>query len=274
MNFFTPAEIAENYVAAGKAKINTKTGKIILLAILAGVFIALAGVGSTTVAVSVEAASLGKFLGACVFPAGLTMVVLAGGELFTGNCLLTIPLLQREIKFGGMLKNWLFVYIGNLIGALLVAAAVVYSHEPGLFGNGEAVSMLSTAVTKTSMTFGDAFIRGILCNFLVCIAVWITFAAKDVVGKILGLFFPIMLFVLCGFEHSVANMYFIGAGLFAKNIPAYAEAAAEAGLDLSGLTWGTFWTTNLIPVTLGNIVGGAICVGCVYWAVYLRKKEN
>ncbi len=274
MNFFSPAEIAENYVATGRAKVNLKIGKMILLAVLAGAFIALAGVGSTTVAVSVEAASLGKFLGACVFPAGLAMVLLAGSELFTGNCLLSIPLLQREISLGGMLKNWLFVYIGNLVGALLVAAAVVYSHEPDLFGSGEAVSMLSTAVTKTSMTFGDAFIRGILCNFLVCIAVWIAFAAKDVAGKILGLFFPIMLFVLCGFEHSVANMYFIGTGLFAKTVPAYTEAAAAAGLDLSGLTWRTFWTGNLIPVTLGNIVGGAVCVGCVYWAVYLRGKKN
>ncbi len=273
MNYFTPAEVAENYVSAGKAKVQTPVGRMIILAVLAGVFIALAGVGSTTVAVSVTQASLGKFLGACVFPAGLAMVLLAGSELFTGNCLLTIPLLQREIRFGGMLKNWLFVYIGNLIGGLLVAAAIVYSHEPGLFGNAEAVSMLSTAAAKTSLSFGDAFVKGILCNFLVCIAVWIAFAAKDIAGKIIGLFFPIMLFVLCGFEHSVANMYFIGAGLFAKTIPEYSEAAAAAGLDLSGLTWGTFWTHNLIPVTLGNIVGGAICVGCVYWAVYLRKKD-
>ncbi len=274
MNFFTPAQVAENYIATGKAKVSTKAGKMIALAVLAGVFIALAGVGCTTVGVSVESASLGKFLGACVFPAGLAMVLLAGSELFTGNCLLTIPLLQREIKLGGMLRNWILVYAGNLIGALLVAAAVVYSHEPGLFGNAEAVSMLSTAVTKATLPFGEAFIKGILCNFLVCIAVWIAFAAKDVAGKILGLFFPIMLFVLCGFEHSVANMYFIGAGLFAKTVPAYAEAAAQAGLDLSGLTWGAFWTGNLIPVTLGNIVGGAVCVGCVYWFVYLRPSKS
>ncbi len=274
MNFFTPAQVAENYIETGKAKVSTKAGKMIALAVLAGVFIALAGVGCTTVGVSVESASLGKFLGACVFPAGLAMVLLAGSELFTGNCLLTIPLLQREIKLGGMLRNWILVYVGNLIGALLVAAAVVYSHEPGLFGNAEAVSMLSTAVTKAALPFGEAFIKGILCNFLVCIAVWIAFAAKDVAGKILGLFFPIMLFVLCGFEHSVANMYFIGAGLFAKTVPAYAEAAAQAGLDLSGLTWGTFWTGNLIPVTLGNIVGGAVCVGCVYWFVYLRPSKS
>jgi formate/nitrite transporter len=123
------------------------------------------------------------------------------------------------------------------------------------------------------MTFGDAFIKGILCNFLVCIAVWISFAAKDIVGKIVGLFFPIMMFVLCGFEHSVANMYYISAGLFAKMNATYAQAAADAGVDLSKVTWGNFFGKNLLPVTLGNIVGGAICVGCVYWFVYLKKSK-
>lgn len=202
------------------------------------------------------------------------MVLLAGSELFTGNCLLTIPLLEKEIKFAGMIRNWIVVYIGNLIGGLLVGAGVVFSHQPELFGNGMAVSVLSTAVAKVSITFPDAFIRGILCNFLVCIAVWISFAAKDVVGKIVGLFFPIMIFVLCGFEHSVANMYFVGAGLFAKGIPSFAQAAAEAGIDTSVLTWGSFFGKNLLPVTLGNIVGGAICVGCVYWFIYLKKNKK
>ncbi len=123
------------------------------------------------------------------------------------------------------------------------------------------------------MPFGDALIKGILCNFLVCIAVWISFAAKDVAGKIAGLFFPIMMFVLCGFEHSVANMYYISAGLFAKGIPEYAEAAAEAGVNLDAVTWGGFFGGNLLPVTIGNIIGGAICVGCAYWFVYLRKGQ-
>lgn len=131
-----------------------------------------------------------------------------------------------------MIRNWVFVYIGNLIGGLLVGAAVVFSHQPSLFDNGMAVSVISTAVSKCSMTFPDAFIKGILCNFLVCIAVWISFAAKDVVSKIVGLFFPIMMFVLCGFEHSVANMYYISAGLFAKNVPAFAQAAADAGVNI------------------------------------------
>ena len=274
MNFFSPAEVAKNYIAIGKGKVNTPIAKMMILAILAGAFIGFGGVGATTVAVSVEQASLGKFIGACVFPGGLTMVLLAGSELFTGNCLLTIPLLEKEIRFSGMIKNWVIVYIGNIIGGLLVGAGVVFSHQPALFGNGMAVSVISTAVSKTSMSLSDAFIKGILCNFLVCIAVWIAFAAKDIVGKIVGLFFPIMMFVLCGFEHSVANMYYISAGLFAKNVPAFAQAAADAGIQMDQLTWGTFFGKNLLPVSLGNIVGGAICVGCAYWFIYLRKTKK
>ena len=273
MNFFPPAEVARNYIATGKAKVSTPIPKMLLLAVLAGAFIAIGGVASTAAAVSIESASVGKLVGACVFPGGLTMVLLAGSELFTGNSLLTIPLLEREIPLGGMLKNWLFVYIGNFIGGLLVAAGVVFSHQLSLFGNGMAVSVLSTAAAKCSLSFGDALLRGVLCNFLVCIAVWISFAAKDVVGKIAGLFFPIMMFVLCGFEHSVANMYYIGAGLFARIVPAYAEAAAAAGVDLSSVTVGGMLAGNLLPVTIGNILGGAVCVGCVYWYCYLRKDR-
>lgn len=202
------------------------------------------------------------------------MVLLAGSELFTGNCLMTIPLLEKEIKFSGMIKNWVFVYIGNFIGAMIIAAIVIFGHQASLFSNGMAVSILSTAVSKCTMSFGDALLKGIACNFLVCIAVWIAFAAKDVAGKIIGLFFPIMLFVLCGFEHSVANMYFISAGLFAKSNTAYLQAAADAGIDVNALTWGNFLGKNLLPVTIGNIIGGAICVGCVYWFVYVRKNKN
>ena len=274
MNFFSPAEVAKNYVSTGAAKARTPVLRMLLLSVLAGAFIAMGGVGSTTVAVSVPFASLAKFLGACVFPGGLIMVLLAGSELFTGNCLLVIPLLEKKISVGEMLRNWGFVYLGNFIGACLVAAGVVFSHQPSLFGNGLAVSVLSTAAGKCAMPFGDALVRGILCNFLVCIAVWISFAAKDVVGKIAGVFFPIMMFVLCGFEHSVANMYFISAGLFAKSAPAYLDAAVAAGVDVGAVTMDGFLVGNLLPVTLGNIIGGAVFVGCVYWYCYLQGKEN
>lgn len=272
MNFFSPADVAQNYIQIGKSKANTPDAKTILLAVMAGLFIAIGGIAATTVAVAVEPAALGKFLGAIIFPGGLTMVLIAGSELFTGNCLLIIPVLEKAIRLRRMIKNLVLVYIGNLIGCTLLAAAVVFSHQVALFDNGVAVSVISTAAAKCSLSFGDALIRGILCNFLVCIAVWISFAAKDITGKIIGVFFPILIFVLCGFEHSVANMYYIFAGLFAKAVPAFAQAAA--GIDTSMLTVGNMFLRNLLPVTIGNIIGGALCVGLPYWYIYLRRKKK
>ena len=260
----SPAEVAKNYIAIGKGKATNGFWKLLILGMLAGAFIALAGVGATTAAVSVEKASVGKFLGACIFPVGLAMVLLAGSELFTGNNLIIIPVLTGDIKVTQMLRNWVIVYIGNLIGAIIVAFLAVYGHTAGLFSNGLAAAMVSTANGKVTLSFGDAFIRGICCNFLVCIAVWISFAAKDVTGKFWGLFMPIMLFVLCGFEHCVANMYYIPAGLFAKGV---------YGIEADTLTWGAFFVKNLLPVTLGNIVGGAGLVGLPYWFIYLREKK-
>ena len=268
----TTKEIATNYVTVGVGKCKLPVGKTIVLGILAGMFIGLAGLGSTTVAVSVPLASVAKFVGACIFPAGLIMVVIAGSELFTGNCLLIIPLLQREITVKQLCRNWGLVYLGNLIGGLIVAAGAVFSHQVSLFDSGMAVSVISTATAKCAMPFGDALIKGIFCNFLVCIAVWLGMAAKDAAGKVLGIFWPIMLFVLCGFEHSVANMYYIGAGLFANSIQAYAEAAASAGVDTAALTWGNFFAANLLPVTIGNIIGG-IAVGSAYWYTNLRENK-
>lgn len=273
MNLFTPAEVAKNYVAIGKGKVNIPIVKLIVLGIMAGAFVALGGVSSTAVAVSLSEASFGKFLGACIFPGGLTMVLLAGSELFTGNALLVIPLLEKEVKLGGVFKNWVFVYIGNFIGSILVASAIVFSHQVGMFDNGLAVSIISTAATKCSLSFSDAFIRGIMCNFLVCIAVWISFAAKDVANKIIGLFFPILIFVICGFEHCVANMYYISAGLLAKSNPVYLEAAKAAGLNLDALSLKAFLIDNMIPVTLGNIAGG-LFVGCIYWYLYLKRPAK
>ena len=267
----TPKEITENYINVGKGKCALTTSKMIVLAILAGMFIGLAGLAATTAAVSVPLASVGKFLGACIFPAGLIMVVIAGSELFTGNCLLVIPLAEKEVTLPRVLRNWGLVYLGNFIGGMIVAAGAVYSHQLSLFDGGMAGSVIATAVGKCSMTFGDALIKGIFCNFLVCIGVWLGMAAKDAAGKILGCFWPVMLFVLCGFEHSIANMYYIGAGLLAKTVPAYADIAIAAGTDLTNLTWGNFIVANLLPVTIGNIIGGA-AVGLAYWLVYKRQK--
>ena len=266
-------EIRNNYIATGIGKCSLPISRMFILGILAGAFIAFAGLGATTASVSITVPSVAKLVGACIFPAGLIMVVIAGSELFTGNCLLVIPLLDGAVTFGQVLRNWATVYVGNFVGGLLVAAGAVFSNQISLFSGGMAVSVLSTAAAKCSMTFGDAFIRGIMCNILVCIAVWLGMAAKDAAGKILGIFWPIMLFVLSGFEHSIANMYYIGAGLFAKAVPEYASLAADAGVDLAAVNWGSFITANLIPVTLGNIVGG-MAVGCAYWFCFRDKKDD
>ena len=267
-----PAVVAENYIDIGVGKVNLKISKMFLLAVLAGAFIALAGAGAST-ASSTLTGSAGKLVSACVFPGGLAMVLLAGSELFTGNCLLVIPLLSRKVTAAGILRSWIVVFLGNLVGSLLVAAIFTYSRLPASFSGALALSVINTAAAKCKLSFASAFLRGIACNFLVCIAVWISFAAKDVVGKIAGLFFPIMLFVVSGFEHSVANMFYIPAGLMAKTVPAYAQVAADAGVDLNGLTWGAFFGGNLLPVTLGNIVGG-LAVGIIYWYCYLEGKKQ
>jgi len=275
----SPKEIAQYYVTAGVAKTKLSIVKMLLMGIMAGMFVALAGVGSTVAYATVADSpivSLGRLLSSMIFPAALVMVLLAGSELFTGNTLIIIPVLEREIKLRAMLKNWLFVYTGNFIGSIFVAALTAYGGTYSLFGNGVAVTAINTAVLKVSLSFADALFRGILCNFLVCIAVWISLAAKDVAGKIIGLFMPIMLFVLSAYEHSIANMYYITTGLFAVTTPVYRDiyvsVHGEAGLD--ALTWAAMFTRNIIPVTLGNIIGGTVIVGMTYWFLYLYDEKK
>jgi len=265
---FTPKEVAQNVIGIGKAKATNAPAKLFLLGILAGMFIALAAVGANTASSVIENASAAKLIGACVFPVGLAMVLIAGSELFTGNNLIIVAVLEKEVTLAQMLKNWLFVYIGNFVGALLIAVLVNYSGQLDLFGGALAATTIKAAATKASLNFGKAILLGILCNFLVCIAVWMSFAAKTVGGKIAGLFLPIMLFVLAGFEHSVANMYYVPSGLFAAGL--YPDAAAGVA-NIANLTWGNFFINNLIPVTIGNIIGGVGLVGCMYWAIYLKK---
>ncbi len=249
----TPKQIAENYVAVGAGKAAMPKGRMFLLAVLAGAFIALAGVASV-----IGSALAGKLAGACIFPAGLAMVIVAGSELFTGNNLMVISLLEKRISAGQLLAAWAVVYLGNLAGAVLVSALAVGG---GTFA-ASYESLIATAAAKTSLAFGEAVMRGVLCNVLVCAAVWMAMAAGDVSGKIIGLYFPVMVFVLCGFEHCIANMFYIPAGLF---------AAARYGVTEEGLGWGAFLVRNLLPVTVGNILGGA-GLGTAFWAAWLWKK--
>lgn len=261
----SPLEIARYYVEIGIAKVKLSSIKMLILGAFAGMFIGFAGIASTTSSATIENASIARLVSACVFPAGMAMVLIAGSELFTGNNLIMIAFLEKKIRLMDMLKNWFFVYIGNFIGASFVAVLVVYGHTPGLYDGKLAEKMVAAAQTRVVQTFPEAFIRGILCNILVCIAVWAAFAAKKVSGKLLMSFWPVMLFVLCGFEHSIADMYFGVAGLL---------TAQEYGIAAKGLTWGSFLFRNLLPVTLGNLVGGAGIVSCGYWAMYLKHTPG
>lgn len=258
----SPLEIARNYIEVGIHKVNLSIFKMVLLGFFAGMFIGFAGIASTTASSTIAAASVAKLVGAMVFPAGMAMVLIAGSELFTGNNLIIIAALEKKITIRKMLKNWVFVYIGNFLGASFVAILVVYGHTPELFGGVLAQAIVNAGKSRTDLNFLESFIRGILCNILVCIAVWMSFAAKRVSGKLLTSFWPIMLFVLCGFEHSIADMYFGVAALL---------TSAEYGIAAEGLTWGNFFLRNLLPVTLGNIVGGAGIVGFGYWVIYLHR---
>ncbi len=250
-----PKEIADTVVEAGKKKAKLSAFKMILLGVFAGMFIALAGVGAT-----LGNTYGGKIAGACIFPAGLAMVVVAGSELFTGNNLMITALFKKKIRLKELLKNWALVFLGNFIGAILVAFLAVIS---GVL-DGASDAVIATAANKFDLSFIEAFVRGILCNFLVCIAVWMAFGAETVTGKVMAVFFPIMLFVLCGFEHSVADMFYGPAGIF---------MAVRNGVDMEGLNFGAFLFQNLLPVTLGNIVGGAGLVGGGYYLAYLKNKK-
>lgn len=271
---YSPKEIAQNYSGIARSKASLTVLQTLPLGILAGLFIAFAGVASAAASATVSNPSIAKLISAVVFPAGLAMVVIAGSELFTGNCLLIIGVLQKDITFWQMIRNLVLVYIGNAIGSVLTALIAFYGKAFSAFSGQFAVSVLRTAAAKSSMGFFQALVLGIGCNILVCIAVWMSFGAKSVGGKIAAVFFPIMAFVVSGFEHSVANMYYLSAGLLAKTDAAYLAAATEAGVDASCITPGNVLLHNLLPVTLGNIVGGMLLVGLFYWLIYLKKSEK
>lgn len=258
----SPIEIARNFVEIGIHKVKLSIWKMVILGAFAGIFIGFAGIASTTISATVENGSVARLLSAAVFPAGMAMVLVAGSELFTGNNLIIISVLERKARLRDMLKNWIFVFLGNFIGAAFVAVMVVYGHTPSLYGGKLAEKIVASGLSRVEQSFPEAFIRGILCNILVCIAVWAAFAAKKVSGKLLMSFWPVMLFVLCGFEHSIADIYFCIAGIL---------TSAEYGISAGSLNIVSFLLKNLLPVTLGNIVGGAGIVGAGYWLVYLHR---
>ncbi len=274
MNDLKPAEILDAAIETGAAKSGGSFLRLLVLGFLAGAFIAFAAAGSNTVAcnLAMDKATfgVGKALSGTIFAGGLIMVVLTGAELFTGNVLILAAVADKRVTIGRMLRNWVIVYIANFLGALAVALMVCYSGQ--LDGGESAVAAFTvkTAAAKVNLSFGRAFLLGILCNWLVCIAVWMSFGARSVAGKIGSIFFPIWLFVTCGFEHSIANMYFIPAGILAKADEAAAWASGATAQALENLNWIGFFVDNLLPVTLGNIIGGGAFVALAYWVVYRK----
>ncbi len=256
----SPKEIATNYINIAKAKTSLKWYKSLMLAILAGIFISFGGIASTAVSSEISG-GFSTLVKGLVFPVGLILVVVCGAELFTGNCLLISPLVSRDIKLSKTLKSWGIVYLGNLIGSVLIAVLVVYSHVQS---ETVATACVNVAKAKCNMTFFDAFLRGILCNMLVCLAVWGAMASKTVAGKIMALYMPVLAFVVCGFEHSVANMYFLSSGLM---------TASEYGFFVSELNVGNAILNCLLPSTLGNIVGGFF-IALSYHLVYRFKEKS
>ena len=273
LSALTTGEILEKVSDSGIAKAEGKTLRLLIWALLAGAYIAFGAQASQMVSFNLladpDSLGVGRLVSAAVFPVGLMMVVLCGAELFTGNCLMIIGVLDRKIRISGMLRNWVLVYLGNFLGALLVVALM---KSTGLWETGSGLlgaSVIKTAQAKVQLSFGQAFVRGILCNWLVCLAVWMSTGARETVSKIFAIWFCIGLFVISGFEHSIANMYFIPAGIAAA---ADSGLAQLAGCDVSVLTVGNFLVKNLLPVTLGNILGGGLFVGMVYWFTGRKLK--
>ncbi len=270
--FLSPKEVAESVVESSKNKSELQILPMVLLGMLAGVYIGFGAELCTMVTHDLSrylGVGFAKFMGGSVFTVGLMLVVLAGAELFTGNCLMLTGVLARKVKVVGMLRNWLFVYFANFAGSILLAIIMYYSNLWKVGNLGVGAAALTTAAGKVNLSFLEAFCRGIACNWLVCLAVWLAIAGKDSISKIFGIYFPIMAFVASGFEHSVANMYFIPMGLFLKGNTAVVNAAGL--VEVGSLTWSRFLVENLVPVTLGNIIGGAFFVGGVYYLAYLRN---
>ena len=268
---FSPAELTARYAEAGAAKAKRPAPLLIVLGILAGALIALGSAATNTAAYGIQDTWTARTICGLLFPFGLGMVVVIGAELFTGNCLITISLLDRRCTAAQMLRSWVIVYFSNFAGALLVAAGCAWFGQLNYSNGALAIYTMKVAASKCVIPFQNGVVLGFLCNLLVCLGVLMAMSAKDTTGRILGAFLPVSYFVLCGFEHCVANMYYISAGLMAKAVPAYAQLASESGLDLSALNLTNFLVGNLIPVTIGNILGGA-ALGWLMWFCHLKKR--
>jgi len=273
---FIPPEMAVKAENVGVKKAMMGWRNTFALAVLAGAFIALGAIFATTVTTGAAGQltfGIARLVGGLAFCLGLILVVVAGAELFTGNNLIVMAWADRRLSMGLVLRNWGIVYAGNFVGSV-ATAVVMFASKQYLFSSGAVgLNILTIANTKCSLGFVQAIALGIMCNALVCLAVWLCFSARTTTDKILSIIFPISAFVAAGFEHSVANMYFIPIGLLVKATaaPDFWAAIGKTPADFANLTWANFFIANLLPVTIGNIIGGAVMVGLVYWFIYIRK---
>ncbi len=285
-----PAEMAQRAELLGVRKAEMPLLMMFALAVLAGAFIALGAIFATTVAAGnivistadgVQTFSTGlpygvtRLLTGLVFSLGLILVIVGGAELFTGNNLIVMAWASGKVTTRGLLRNWGIVYLGNFLGSIATAVMMFFSRQYTFGGGAVARTALSIATAKVNLDFIQAIALGVMCNALVCLAVWMCYSARSTIDKIAAIIFPISAFVAAGFEHSIANMYFIPIGLMIKEFdpPQALKAAEAAGLNLDSLTWGSFLLNNLLPVTIGNIIGGSVLVAAVYWAVFLRHRD-
>lgn len=276
LDSLTPLAMAQKAEEIGIRKANLPNSKLFLLAVLAGAFIALGAAFSTTTLAGSSVLPYGqaRLLAGLAFCLGLILVVVGGAELFTGNSLIVIPWASGKISTSALLRNWAIVYLGNFVGsvgtAVLMFLAKQYTNGSGSVGE----IALKTASSKVQLGFVQAIALGILCNGLVCLAVWLTYSARNTTDKIMAIIFPITAFVTIGSEHSVANMYFIPYGLFIQQFDPAFVAGLGNKVSLESLSWPAFFLNNLLPVTIGNIIGGALLVGILYWLIYLQGAND
>ena len=270
---YAPAEMAARAAVAGVTKARLDALSLFTLAVLAGAFIALGAQLATLVSAAPGPAfGPARLLVGVAFSLGLILVIIAGAELFTGNMLVIMAWLSGQVTTSGLLRNWTIVYAGNFVGALATVGLVYATGQWELAGGRVGASAVAIAGAKMSLGPVEAVARGILGNALVCLAVWLCFSARSNVDKVVCIVPPITAFVAAGFEHSVANMYFVPIALLLRDNPAVLAAGGFTAEVAAALTWGRFIVANLIPVTIGNIIGGGVLVAAVYWLVYLRPK--
>lgn len=284
-----PHEMATRAEYLGVRKAEMPFLKLFMLSVLAGAFISLGAIFATTVGagnitlassdgISLTASlpyGVNRLLVGLVFCLGLILVVVGGAELFTGNNLIVMAWASGKVTSRALLRNWLIVYLGNFAGSIGTVILMFFTRQYTFGANSVGVVALKTGVAKVEYSFLQAIALGVLCNALVCLAVWLTFSARSTIDKIVAIIFPITAFVAAGFEHSVANMYFVPYALFIKMFDRdFIDVVGGTIPNLERLTWKAFFLNNLIPVTIGNIIGGAVLVAAIYWAIFLRSGET